>query len=58
VSALRFFFTVTIDRPDLSRRLVLVRHERAAKSERRGRGAPYSLSDGIRDGSQIQDVEV
>ena len=25
VSALRFFFTVTLDRPDLSRRLVLVR---------------------------------
>jgi hypothetical protein len=24
VSALRFFFTVTLDRPDLSRRLVLV----------------------------------
>ena len=28
VSALRFFFTVTIDRPDLSRRLVLARHPR------------------------------
>jgi len=28
VSALRFFFTVTLDRPDLSRRLVLVRHPR------------------------------
>src|SRR6202140_5143416 len=28
VSALRFFFTVTVDRPDLSRRLVLVRHPR------------------------------
>jgi len=28
VSALRFFFTVTIDQPDLSRRLVLVRHPR------------------------------
>lgn len=27
VSALRFLFTVTLDRPDLSRRLVLVRHE-------------------------------
>ena len=27
VSALRFFFTVTLDRPDLSRRLVLVRHQ-------------------------------
>ena len=26
VSALRFFFTVTLDRPDLSRRLVLVRY--------------------------------
>jgi site-specific recombinase XerD len=28
VSALRFLFTVTLDRPDLSRRLVLVRHPR------------------------------
>lgn len=28
MSALRFFFTVTLDRPDLSRRLVLVRHPR------------------------------
>ena len=28
VSALRFFFTVTLDRPDLSRLLVLVRHPR------------------------------
>ena len=28
VSALRFLFTVTLDRPDLSRRLVIVRHPR------------------------------
>jgi len=28
VSALRLFFTVTLDRPDLSRRFVLVRHPR------------------------------
>ncbi len=28
VSALRFFFTVTLNRPDLSRRLVIVRHPR------------------------------
>jgi len=28
VSALRFFFTVTLDRPDLSRRLVLARFPR------------------------------
>ena len=28
VSALRFFFTVTLDRPDLSRRLVLARYPR------------------------------
>jgi len=28
VSALRFFFTVTVDRPDLSRRLVIVRYPR------------------------------
>src|ERR1051326_5056601 len=26
VSALRFFFTVTLDRPDLSRRFILVRY--------------------------------
>jgi 3D-(3,5/4)-trihydroxycyclohexane-1,2-dione acylhydrolase (decyclizing) len=30
VSALRFFFTVTLDRPDLSRRLVLARYQRKA----------------------------
>ena len=28
VSALRFFFTVTLDRPDLSRRLIIVRYPR------------------------------
>jgi integrase/recombinase XerD len=28
VSALRFFFTITLDRPDLSRRLVLIRYPR------------------------------
>ena len=28
ISALRFFFTVTLDRPDLSRRLVLARYPR------------------------------
>jgi site-specific recombinase XerD len=28
VSALRFFFTVTLDRPDLSRRFVIVRYPR------------------------------
>src|SRR5215213_9438005 len=28
VSALRFFFTVTLDRPDLARRLTVVRHPR------------------------------
>jgi site-specific recombinase XerD len=28
VSALRFFFTVTLDRPDLSRRLILARYPR------------------------------
>ena len=28
VSALRFFFTITLDRPDLSRRLVLARYPR------------------------------
>ena len=28
VSALRFFFTITLDRPDLSRRLLVIRHPR------------------------------
>src|SRR5947209_14607032 len=28
VSALRFFFTVTLDRPDLARRLTVIRHPR------------------------------
>jgi hypothetical protein len=28
VSALRFFFTQTLDRPDLARELVRMRHER------------------------------
>ena len=32
VSALRFFFTMTLDRPDLSRRLVLARYQRKAPS--------------------------
>ena len=32
ISALRFFFTVTLDRPDLSRRLVLARYQRKAPS--------------------------
>lgn len=30
VSALRFFFTVTLDRPDLSRRLAIVHQHRAS----------------------------
>ena len=32
VSALRFFFTMTLERPDLSRRLVLARYQRKAPS--------------------------
>ena len=41
VSALRFFFTVTLDRPDLARRLTVVRQPRKlpAGAERRGGGA-------------------
>src|SRR3978361_727085 len=36
VSALRFFFTVTLDRPDLSRRLVIVRYPRKLPNVLRG----------------------
>jgi Phage integrase, N-terminal SAM-like domain len=39
VSALRFFFTVTLDRPDLSRRLVLARYPRKLPSVLSGRGS-------------------
>jgi integrase/recombinase XerD len=52
VSALRFFFTVTLDRPDLSRRLVLARFPRKLPAVRECRGsgsAPRS-----RAGPQIQ----
>ena len=35
VSALRFFFTQTLDRPDLARKLVRMRHERKTPSIRR-----------------------
>ena len=56
VSALRFFFTVTLDRPDLSRRLVLVRHPRKLPecAERRGGraaargGAGFEVQGGSR----------
>jgi hypothetical protein len=33
VSALRFFFTVTLDRPDLARRLTVVRQPRKLPEE-------------------------
>ena len=36
VSALRFFFTVTLDRPDLSRRFVIVDHEDRSRPVRHG----------------------
>jgi hypothetical protein len=39
VSALRFLFTVTLDRPDLSRRLVLVRHPRRLPTVLSGTGS-------------------
>ena len=41
VSALRFFFTVTLDRPDLSRRFILVRYPRKLPV---GRHAPASIT--------------
>jgi hypothetical protein len=40
VSALRFFFTVTLVRPDLSRRLVLARYPRKAPAALSGRPLP------------------
>jgi hypothetical protein len=36
VSALRFFFTVTLDRPDLARRLTVVRRVGGGTAEARG----------------------
>src|SRR6202158_5639953 len=55
VSALRFFFTVTLDRPDLARRLTVVRQpRRLPAAERRGdcasaaSGAGAEVQGGIR----------
>ena len=56
VAALRFFFTVTLDRPDLARRLTIVREPRRlpGRTERRGGhaavrgGAGAEVQGGIR----------
>ena len=57
VSALRFFFTVTLDRPDLSRRLVLARHPRKLPNglsvEDVGRHGPRRLGSAPRALSAI-----
>jgi integrase/recombinase XerD len=68
VSALRFFFTVTLDRPDLSRRLVLVRHPRKLPDvlsvEEVGRlleaapGAKYKAALGTAYGAGLRVSEV
>ena len=58
VSALRFFFSVTLDRPDLARRLTVVRQPRKlpARAERRGGraaargGAGAEVQGGARHG--------
>jgi integrase/recombinase XerD len=68
VSALRFFFTVTLDRPDLSRRFVLVRHPRKLPDvlsvEEVGRlleaapGAKYKAALGTAYGAGLRVSEV
>src|SRR5271168_196956 len=52
VSALRFFFTMTLDRPDLSRRLVLARYPRKLPEVLSGRGSRPAARGGT--GHQIQ----
>jgi len=68
VSALRFFFTVTLDRPDLSRRLVLVRYPRKLPNvlsvEEVGRlleaapGPKYKAALGVAYGAGLRVSEV
>src|SRR5271166_1440456 len=68
VSALRFFFTITLDRPDLSRRLVLVRYPRKLPDvlsvEEVGRlleaapGAKYKAALGTAYGAGLRVSEV
>ena len=68
VSALRFFFTVTLDRPDLSRRLVLIRYPRKLPDvlsvEEVGRlleaapGAKYKAALGTAYGAGLRVSEV
>ena len=68
VSALRFFFTITLDRPDLSRRLVIVRHPRKLPDvlsvEEVGRlleaapGAKYKAALGTAYGAGLRVSEV
>ena len=68
VSALRFFFTVTLDRPDLSRRFILVRYPRKLPTvlsvEEVGRllemapGAKYKAALGTAYGAGLRVSEV
>jgi integrase len=68
VSALRFFFTMTLDRPDLSRRLVLARYQRKSPAvlsvEEVGRllesapGAKYKAILGAAYGAGLRVSEV
>jgi integrase/recombinase XerD len=68
VSALRFFFTITLDRPDLSRRLVLIRYPRKLPDvlsvEEVGRlleaapGAKYKAALGTAYGAGLRVSEV
>ena len=52
VSALRFFFTVTLDRPDLARRLTVVPHPRRHTGGAQRRGGDAAAAGGI--GAEVQ----
>ena len=68
VSALRFLFTVTLDRPDLSRRLVLVRYaqklptvlnvEEVGRLLEAARGPKYRAALGVAYGAGLRVSEV
>jgi site-specific recombinase XerD len=68
VSALRFFFTITLDRPDLSRRLLVIRHprklpdvlsvEEVARSLEAAPGAKYKAALGTAYGAGLRVSEV
>ena len=68
VSALRFFFTITLDRPDLSRRLLVIRHprklpdvlsvEEVARLLEAAPGAKYKAALGTAYGAGLRVSEV